>query len=134
MELLNAIPDSFKENKATDGEKLCLDETIQFSLKMLSPISPHICLYLWKEYSGTDGNDFEFSWPETNEKFLKLENFQLIIQVNGKVRGRENVPIDITQEEAQEIALQNKNVKKILSNSSIKKVIYVKKKLINFVI
>jgi leucyl-tRNA synthetase len=89
---------------------------------------------LWKEYSGADGNDFEFSWPEANDEFLKFKNFQLIIQVNGKVRGRENVPADITQEEAQEIALQNENVKKILSNSSIKKVIYVKKKLINFVI
>jgi leucyl-tRNA synthetase len=69
-----------------------------------------------------------------NEEFLKLENFQLIIQVNGKVRGKENISIDETEESIQEIAMENENVKKSLANTSIKKVIYIKEKLINFVI
>ena len=134
MELLNAIPESFKQDTASVSEKFCLDEVIQFSLKMLSPITPHISLYLWKQFSNSDGKGFELSWPKVNEEFLKLENFQLIIQVNGKVRGKENISIDETQESIQEIAMENENVKKSLANTSIKKVIYIKEKLINFVI
>ena len=134
MELLNAVPEAFKQDTATASEKFCLDEVIQFTLKMLSPITPHISLYLWKEFSNSDGKDFELSWPKVNEKFLRLENFQLIIQVNGKVRGKEDISIDETEKSIQEIAMANENVKKSLANTSIKKVIYIKEKLINFVI
>jgi leucyl-tRNA synthetase len=101
---------------------------------MLSPITPHIALYLWRQFSNSDGNDFELSWPIVNDEFLKLENFQLIIQVNGKVRGKENISIDASEDSIQEIAMENENVKKSLANASIKKVIYIKEKLINFVI
>jgi len=134
MELLNAVPESFKANDATVAQRFCLDEVIQFTLKMLSPITPHISLYLWKEYSKSDGNDFEDSWPIYNEEFLQLEDFQLIIQVNGKVRGKENVSVDTEQAELEVLAKENENVKKILANQPIKKVIYIKEKLINFVI
>ena len=134
MELLNAIPESFKANDATIAQRFCLDEVIQFTLKMLSPITPHISLYLWKEYSESNGNDFEDSWPIYDEEFLQLEDFQLIIQVNGKVRGKENVSVDTEQAEIEVLAKENENVKKIIANHPIKKVIYVKEKLINFVI
>ena len=134
MELLNAVPESFKANDATIAQRFCLDEVIQFTLKMLSPITPHISLYLWKEYSESDGNDFEYSWPIYDEEFLQLEDFQLIIQVNGKVRGKENVSVDTEQAEIELLAKENENVKKIIANHPIKKVIYVKEKLINFVI
>ena len=63
MELLNAVPESFKANDATLAQRFCLDEVIQFILKMLSPITPHISLYLWREYSEFDDDDFENSWP-----------------------------------------------------------------------
>ena len=134
MELLNAVPESFKQDEANDAQQFCLDEVIRFTLKMLSPITPHICLYLWKEYSDSDGNDFESNWPAVDEDFLKLDDFQLIIQVNGKVRGKEKVAIDWEQPEIEQLAKANENVKKILANAPIKKVIYVKEKLINFVI
>ena len=134
MELLNSVPESFKADNATTGQKFCLDEVIQFTLKMLSPIAPHICLYLWQEYSESEGSDFENSWPTFNDEFLQLEEFQLIIQVNGKVRGKENISVDTEQVELEILAKENENVKKILANQPIKKVIYIKEKLINFVI
>ena len=134
MELLNAVPESFKTNDATIAQRFCLDEVIQFTLKMLSPITPHISLYLWKQYSESDGSDFENSWPTYNEEFLQLKDFQLIIQVNGKVRGKENVSVDTEQADLEVLAKENENVKKILANQPIKKVIYIKEKLINFVI
>ena len=134
MELLNAVPESFKADEASKGQKFCLDEVIHFTLKMLSPITPHISLYLWRQYTESDGDDFENSWPIFNEEFLQLEEFQLIIQVNGKVRGKENISVESEEAEIEIIAKENKNVKKILANQAIKKVIYVKEKLINFVI
>ena len=134
MELLNAVPESFKADEASKGQKFCLDEVIYFTLKMLSPITPHISLYLWRQYTESDGDDFENSWPIFNEEFLQLEEFQLIIQVNGKVRGKENISVESEEAEIEIIAKENKNVKKILANQAIKKVIYIKEKLINFVI
>ena len=134
MELLNAVPDSFKAADATKPQRFCLDEVIQFTLKMLSPITPHISLYLWQEFTESEGDDFENSWPTFNEEFLQLEEFQLIIQVNGKVRGKENISVDTEQAQLEILAKENENVKKILANQPIKKVIYVKEKLINFVI
>ena len=134
MELLNAVPDSFKAADATKAQRFCLDEVIQFTLKMLSPITPHISLYLWQEFTESEGDDFENSWPTFNEEFLQLEEFQLIIQVNGKVRGKENISVDTEQAQLEILAKQNENVKKILANQPIKKVIYIKEKLINFVI
>ena len=112
MELLNAVPESFKANDATIAQRFCLDEVIQFTLKMLSPITPHISLYLWKEYTESDGDNFENSWPIYNEVFLQLEDFQLIIQVNGKVRGKENVSVDIEQAELEVLAKENKKCEK----------------------
>ena len=134
MELLNAVPESFKADDATRAQRFCLDEVIQFTLKMLSPITPHISLYLWQQYSESEGDDFENSWPIFNEDFLQLEEFQLIIQVNGKVRGKENISVDTEQVQLEILAKENENVKKILANQPIKKVIYIKEKLINFVI
>ena len=134
MELLNAVPESFKADDATRAQRFCLDEVIQFTLKMLSPITPHISLYLWQQYSESESDDFENSWPIFNEDFLQLEEFQLIIQVNGKVRGKENISVDTEQVQLEILAKENENVKKILANQPIKKVIYIKEKLINFVI
>ena len=134
MELLNAVPDSFKAADATKAQRFCLDEVIQFTLKMLSPITPHISLYLWQEFTESEGDNFENSWPTFNEEFLQLEEFQLIIQVNGKVRGKENISVDTEQAQLEILAKENENVKKILANQPIKKVIYIKEKLINFVI
>ena len=71
---------------------------------------------------------------ESNEDFLKVEDFQLIIQVNGKIRGKEHISIDADQTEIEKLSKDNENVKKVLANKPIKKVIYVKEKLINFVI
>ena len=134
MELINSIPDSFKIDDATTSEVFCLDEVIRFTLKMLSPITPHISLYLWRQYTESDGLDFENSWPKYNEDFLRADDFQLIIQVNGKVRGKENISVDTDQAEIEKLSKENENVKKVLANQHIKKVIYVKEKLINFVI
>ena len=133
MELLNFIPDSYKNENATDAQKYCLDESIIFILKMLSPITPHICEYLWNNFN-VDNSLIDSWWPKFDENLLEVEEFELIIQVNGKVRGKINIDKSIDQEKIESIALDNENVNTHIGSSKIKKVIYVKEKLINFVI
>ena len=133
MELLNFIPEDFKDAEASKSKKYCLDEAILFILQMLFPIAPHICEHLWKEFYEED-SDIEASWPKVNESLLEVEEFELIIQVNGKVRGRVKIHKSAEQEEVKNIAINVENVKNFINSSEIKKTIYVKDKLINFVI
>ena len=133
MELLNFIPDNYKNENATDAQKYCLDESIIFILKMLSPITPHICEYLWNNFN-MDDSLIDSWWPKFDEGLLEVEEFELIIQVNGKVRGKINIDISTEQEKIESIALNIENVNTHIGSSKIKKVIYVKEKLINFVI
>ena len=133
MELLNFIPDEYKNENSLDSQKYCLDEAILFILQMLSPIAPHICEYLWDSfYEG--GPSIECSWPELSETLLEIEEFELIVQVNGKVRGKVNINKGSEQKEIENIALNIENVKNYINDSEVKKVIYVKNKLVNFVI
>ena len=133
MELLNSIPEDFKDAKASDSKKYCINEAILFILQMLSPIAPHICEHLWKNFYGAE-SDIEDSWPEINENLLEVEEFELIIQVNGKVRGKVNIDKSTEQDEIEKVALNVENVMNFISTSEIKKIIYIENKLINFVI
>ena len=133
MELLNFIPDNFKDERATDAQKFCVNEAIIFSLKMLSPIAPHICEHLWDNFF-PDGGKIESSWPEFDESIIDADEFELIIQVNGKVRGKTVISKSMKEDEVKDLAKQTNNVKSYLDGNEIKKIIYVKDKLINFVI
>ena len=133
MELLNYIPDDFKNENASDAQKFCLNEAIVFSLKMLSPIAPHICEYLWEDFF-FDGDSIESSWPEFDENIIEADEFELIIQVNGKVRGKMFVSKSLKEDEVKNLAMEADNVKNYLNENTIKKVIFIKDKLINFVI
>ena len=133
MELLNFIPDNFKDERATDAQKFCVNEAIIFSLKMLSPIAPHICEHLWDNFF-PDGEKIESSWPEFDESIIDADEFELIIQVNGKLRGKTVISKSMKEDEVKDLAKQTNNVKSYLDGNEIKKIIYVKDKLINFVI
>jgi len=133
MELINFIPDEYKNEDASDAQKYCLDELIMFTLKMLSPISPHICEHLWNNFY-LDESSIDTWWPKFDENLLEVEEFELIVQVNGKVRGKINIDKNIEQQEIESAALNVENVKSHIGSSKIKKAIYIKEKLINFVI
>ena len=133
MELLNFIPDSFKSEDASDTQKFCLNETIIFTLKMLFPIAPHISEYLWNNF-GAEESHIESSWPKFESGLIEAEEFELIIQVNGKVRGKVKFDKNTSQDKIEQSALTVENVRNFIGSSKIKKTIYVKEKLINFVI
>ena len=132
MELLNFIPEDFKSESARDSQKFCLNEAILFILKMLFPIAPHISEYLWNNFIN-DKSCIETSWPEFDNEIVESDEFELVIQVNGKVRGKMHSNINMTEDEIKDLSLNIKNVKNIIGKNKIKKIIFVKNKLINFV-
>ncbi|MDC0166132.1 leucine--tRNA ligase [Gammaproteobacteria bacterium] len=135
MELLNFIPDSFKDIKAPDSNKYCLNESIIIILKTLNPIAPHVSEYLWKNfYSNFSHEEIESSWPEIKEDLLEVSEFELVIQINGKVRGKKLISKELNQDEIEQEAKTIVNVAANLKNQKIKKVIYINEKIINFVV
>ena len=100
---------------------------------MLFPISPHICEYLWTSFVN-DGSCIESSWPKYDEAIIESDEFELIIQVNGKVRGKLNISKNLDEETVKNLSLEVENVKNNIADNEIKKAIFVKDKLINFVI
>ena len=135
MELVNSIPESFKQDDVSSSNKFCLNEAIVIILKTLNPISPHISQHLWKGfYSDFSKEDIESSWPILREDLLEVSEFNLIVQVNGKVRGKIVIDKNLEQEKIESIALNIENVASTISDTPIKKIIYIKEKLINFVI
>ena len=134
MELINFIPEKYKENNASNEQKFCVNEAISFSLKMLFPIAPHICEYLWEKFNDSENSSIESSWPLFDMSIIEVKEFELIIQVNGKVRGKVFIEKNMKEDEIKEISIGVENVQKSIGANTIKKVIYVKDKLINFVI
>tara|TARA_B100000579_G_C22838950_1_gene860371 strand:- start:1067 stop:3328 length:2262 start_codon:yes stop_codon:yes gene_type:complete len=133
MELLNFIPDEFKDDSASDAQKFCVDEAVIFILKMLSPITPHITEYLWCKFF-IDDMDIDAWWPEHNEDLLEVQEFEIVVQINGKVRGKTIISKELNEKEIESKVLEIENVSSTIADNKIKKVIYIKEKIINFVI
>lgn len=100
---------------------------------LLAPMTPHLAEEIW-QILGKEQSIFKEKWPKYDEKLVKEEAFQLIVQVNGKVRDIISAPIGILKEEAQNLALKSEKVSKLISKERVKKVIFVENKLINFVV
>ena len=91
--------------------------------------------YLWKNFYGNFSHEeIESSWPEIKEDLLEVSEFELVIQINGKVRGKKLISKELNQDEIEQEAKTIGNVAANLKNQKIKKVIYIKEKIINFVI
>ena len=133
MELSNNIPREFL-NKDTDNDKRkAADEAIKAIILMLSPITPHLSQHLWWEIE-QDNLVVDTLWPEAKEEFLQEDVINIAIQVNGKLRSEIQVSQDTQEDLIKELAIEDQNIQKYVSDSSIKKVIYVPGKLINIVI
>jgi len=102
-------------------------------LILLAPFAPHIAEEIWSSL-GNKGSIHEQSWPKYDKNLAKDETINLVIQVNGKVRDKILVEVDIPEGKAKELAISSQNVKKWIQNKEIKKVIFVQGRLINIVI
>jgi len=102
-------------------------------VKILAPFCPHICEELWNK-SGNKDSIFKEKWPEYDKKLVKKDKFELVIQINGKVRSKAEVKIDISEDEAKKLALSDDKIKNWLKNKKPKKIIFIKGRLINIVL
>jgi len=114
-------------------EEGCNQEIFEKFLLVFSPFAPHICEELWQEL-GHKKSIFLEKWPEYDPQLVKMATVEIAVQINGKVRAKIFVTDDMEEAEVKKSALADKNVKKWLADSEIKKFIYIKNKIVNIVI
>lgn len=139
LNLLNDIPCPDQEHQnnsepsTTEVKEYLLQEGTSILLRLLAPITPHITHHLWREL-GYEGQIITAKWPKVIADALKTEQLEMVVQVNGKLRGHITVPADANEITIQNIALADSHIQHHLGEKSPKKIILVPGKLINFVI
>ena len=130
MKLLNELSD-FKPSDENDRK--VVREGVEVLLLLLAPITPHIAEELWSRL-GKEELIVLQPIPEPDERALEVEEIEIPVQVNGKLRARVRIPFGADEETAKEIALKDEKVRGYLDGREVKKVIYVKNRLINIVV
>ena len=129
MELLNALA---KFDDAGAQGRAVRQEAFELVTLMLAPIVPHICEQLWRAL-GHEGLVATAAWPRFDESALAQDAIEMVVQVNGRLRGKITVPVDADQAAIQDAALADTNVQRFLEGKPARKVIVVPRKLINIV-
>ena len=130
MELLNAI-DALKVTPSSSPQaRAVYRDAIEKIVLLLSPFVPHIAEELWTELGQTPGI-LQAAWPKVDPVAIQADTVEVVLQINGKVRGKIELPAGATREEMEKSALANEQVQKHLAGLTIKKVIVVPGKLVN---
>jgi len=130
MELLNALA---RFDDASDQGRAVRQEAFELVTLMLAPIVPHVCEKLWQAL-GHAGLVATAAWPRFDEAALAQDAITMVVQVNGKLRGRITVPVEADQTAIQATALADENVQRFMEGKPAKKVIVVPRKLVNIVV
>ncbi len=115
------------------GADTIYKKPVEILIRLMAPFSPHLAEELW-ERLGNEGNIFNAGWPEWDDSKIVYDTFQLVAQVNGKVRGTMEAPTDISKDDAIAMAQSNENVGRFTEGKNIVKTIYVPQKLVNIVV
>ncbi|MGC6405540.1 leucine--tRNA ligase [Bisgaard Taxon 45] len=129
MELMNKLT---KAPLVEAQDRAIMAEALNAVVRMLYPITPHICFQLWKDLGNTDTIDFA-PWVQADEQAMIDDEKLVVVQVNGKVRAKVIVPADMSEDDIKQVALADSNVSKHLEGLNIVKTIYVPGKLFSFV-
>lgn len=130
MELMNKLTRAPLES---EQDHAVMAEALSAVVRMLYPITPHICFELWKAL-GNESNIDHAEWVKADEAAMVEDEKLIVVQVNGKVRGKVTVAADADEETVKTVAFADENVKKFTDNTQIVKVIYVPGKLLNVVV
>ena len=112
---------------------ILLQETFSILLRLLSPIAPHLTQTLWQTLHFGD-LILNTPWPVADERALVSNTLNLMLQINGKLRGQLTIPAETPSSEIEKLALQDEKIQKHLDNKFIKKIIVIPKRLVNIVI
>ena len=130
MELMNKLTRAPLES---EQDRAVMAEALSAVVRMLYPITPHICFELWKAL-GNESNIDHAEWVKADKAAMVEDEKLIVVQVNGKVRGKVTVAADADEETVKTVAFADENVKKFTDNTQIVKVIYVPGKLLNVVV
>ncbi|ROH81341.1 leucine--tRNA ligase [Lonsdalea populi] len=130
MELMNKLA---KASQVSDQDRALTQETLLAVVRMLYPFTPHVCFTLWQELHGESDID-NAPWPVADEQAMVEDSKLVVIQVNGKVRGKITVAADADEQQVRERAAEEPLVAKYLDGVTVRKVIYVPGKLLNLVV
>ena len=130
MELMNKLT---KASLESDQDRAVMAEALSAVVRMLYPITPHICFELWQALGNETAIDTA-EWVKADESAMVEDEKLIVVQVNGKVRGKVTVAADADEETVKTIAFADENVKKFTDGQQIVKVIYVAGKLLNVVV
>jgi leucyl-tRNA synthetase len=134
MVLLNRAEQYMKDKKSKVGvHQPTLNKTLETMTLLLAPMAPHMCEELW-EKMGHRGSIAAATWPKHDEKALAMRTAHVIVQINGKLRGKFDVPVDCPEAELKEIVLADEKIKTHLVDKDIKRFIVVPNKIVNIVI
>jgi len=131
QKILNALRAAPREPVVSHAE--VFEEGLSILLLLLSPISPHISHYLWREL-GFGENILRSSWPEIDAKALDQDEIEFVLQVNGKLRGHMRAPKSAGREQLEKLALAHESVARFTDGQSVKKVVVVPGRLVNVVV
>ncbi len=129
MELLNEV------GKLSDNDAQSIavrHEALTSAILLLSPIAPHICHRLWQAM-GNQEAVADAAWPILDESALVRSSIEMVIQVNGKVRGKIQVAADASKDAVEKLALGDGNVQRFTEGVTIRKIIVVPGRLVNIV-
>src|SRR5205814_434751 len=126
MKILNALED-------LDDWDATTEEGLSILLRLLSPIAPHVTHHLWREL-GFGEDIMQAPWPQPDAAALEQDEVELVVQVNGKLRGSIRVPKAADRAAIEELARANPNVQRFVAGQNVKKVVVVPGRLINLVI
>jgi leucyl-tRNA synthetase len=130
MELLNEMS---RAREAGAASSPAWEEALDLYMRMMAPVTPHIAEELWA-YHGKPYSIHQQSWPEVDEEAAAEEEITLVVQVNGKLRDRIQVPVNISDEDAKEIAFASETVQKFIEGRKLRQVIVVSGRLVNIVL
>lgn len=133
MELFNTLSSLNSDKKKDELGNAVIREAVDSLLVLLCPMVPHFCAELWSTIHAEGAIDDEH-WPQWDEEAAKEDELTIVIQVRGKVRSRLQVPADIDDASLEAMALKDENALKFIDGKAIKKIIVVKKKLVNIVV
>ena len=118
---------------ARDAGRAVQGESLEAVVVMLSPIVPHVCHALWQAL-GHESALIDQRWPNVDESALEVDRIEMVIQVNGKLRGRLSVAVDAPKNVVEAMALADENVQRFIDGNNIRKVIVVPGRLVNIVV
>ena len=133
MELINTMAPLADGSERSAAENAALREAFESLAKVLSPFAPHFCEELW---AGLGGEDFVLrsTWPQPDPALLVEDSVTLVVQVNGKLRARVQLPRDADERTALDAARKDPNVRTHLDGATLRRVIHVPNKLLNLVV